>query len=267
MANERPPTATVFVDADNTLWDTNQVYADAQSALLAAVEAATGAKASAPDRLGFVRELDQELAERHHSGLRYPPTLLAHALALTLRGDPAAAAVRRALKDLDHGGGLQPEIAAALADRFFADLKAVPAARPGVALGLQTLRRADCLVIVVTEGARDRIVQTAEDLGLSSAIDRVVEAPKQTRLYERVAQLSNAPAPMFMVGDQLQRDIEPAKAAGLETIYFPGAFTPRWEPAADTVRPDHTITSFERVPQIVAARLALSRASAGAPGA
>ena len=33
-----------------------------------------------------------------------------------------------------------------------------------------------------------------------------------------------SPGRSFMVGDQLDRDIDPAKAAGLETVYFRVAF-------------------------------------------
>ena len=32
-----------------------------------------------------------------------------------------------------------------------------------------------------------------------------------------------------MIGDQIARDMAPAKAAGLTTVYVPGAFKPRWE--------------------------------------
>jgi putative hydrolase of the HAD superfamily len=76
----------VFIDADNTLWDTNRVYADAQLALLADVEIATGFRAPEIDKLDWLRAIDQLLAEKHHAGLRYPPRLLAKAVALALKG-------------------------------------------------------------------------------------------------------------------------------------------------------------------------------------
>jgi putative hydrolase of the HAD superfamily len=261
MADDPGAVATVFVDADNTLWDTDGVYAAAQLKLLAAVEDAIHVRAGAPDRLAYVRVLDQDLAQRHHAGLRYPAKLLAHALASGLQGQDAPTAVRRALLELDHGGALEAPAAEAATSEFFAALKALPPLRPGVEQGLRNLRDMRCLVIVVTEGAQARIASTANALGVTPYIDRLIEAPKQRRLYERVARLSHAPQPMFMVGDQLQRDIAPAKEAGLETIYFPGNFTPKWEPAEDLVRPDHRVTNFNDVAQIVADRLSASPAS------
>jgi len=256
MTSDPIAVATVFVDADNTLWDTDGVYAAAQLSLLSAVETMVGTSAASHDRLAFIRALDQDLAERHHSGLRYPPKLLTYALALALRGEPESIAVRSALMDLDHGGGLDTDAADLAARRFFDALKAVPTLRTGVQVGLHRLKAMGCLVIVVTEGTQARIEATVEVLGLAADIDRLIEAPKQTRLFQRLARLSRAPEPMFMIGDQLQRDIAPAKAAGMETIYFPGNFAPKWELVGDVVHPDHRIDNFECIEQIVAYRIA-----------
>jgi putative hydrolase of the HAD superfamily len=62
-----------------------------------------------------------------------------------------------------------------------------------------------------------------------------------------------------MVGDQLDRDIAPAKEAGLTTIYFPSGFKPKWMPLEAEVRPDFKIESFAEVPAIVAECLAKDR--------
>src|SRR4051812_6345456 len=94
--NRPPANTTVFVDADNTLWDTDTVFAHAQLDLLAAVEDAAGISITATDRLAFIRELDQQLAERHHQGLRYPPRLLVRATAFALMGISPPRAARNA---------------------------------------------------------------------------------------------------------------------------------------------------------------------------
>ena len=88
--------AIVFVDADNTLWDTNAVYAEAQLAMLTTVEQCVGRLLLVQDRLDWLRAIDQALAERHHAGLRYPPRLLAQATALALTGHKASTAARLA---------------------------------------------------------------------------------------------------------------------------------------------------------------------------
>jgi putative hydrolase of the HAD superfamily len=109
-------------------------------------------------------------------------------------------------------------------------------------------------VVVVTEGGRARVEGIAAQLGVAKHIDRVLEGTKRPELYRRVLRLLGSPSRSFMVGDQLDRDVVPAKAAGLETIYFPGGFQPSWGPLAADAQPDHTISSFAEVPRIVLGR-------------
>ena len=126
----------VFVDADNTLWDTNAVYAEAQLALLADVEHRVEQQGPAQDRLAWLRAIDQALAERHHAGLRYPPRLLAKATALALSGPGAATAARLAWSGAGGAARISEEDALHIEERFFQKLRATPALRAGVPVAL-----------------------------------------------------------------------------------------------------------------------------------
>src|SRR5690349_8683012 len=88
--------ACIYTDADNTLWDTDAVFREAQLGLLNDVENLSERSLSRSDRLEFLREYDQAIALRHHSRLKYPPSLLVRALRAGLSGtapDEAAARV------------------------------------------------------------------------------------------------------------------------------------------------------------------------------
>ena len=61
------------------------------------------------------------------------------------------------------------------------------------------------------------------------------------------------PKRAFMIGDQLDRDIAPAKAAGLITVYFPGGFRPKWTPDESSIGPDFKVSDFMQAAQIVLA--------------
>lgn len=240
--------ATIFVDADNTLWDTDGVFARAQLDLLDKIEAAAGRSAPA-ERLAFIRRFDQGLAQQHHKRLRYPPRLLVQATALGLGGAPSDKAVRAALLG---GAHPVPEQQALSFERDFLEaIGRTPPLRPGVIEGLDALRAAGCLVLVLTEGSLERVRRTAEVAGLTGHFDRIIESPKQPSLYARIRRLTGAPERAYMIGDQLDRDIAPAKAAGLTTIYFPGGFQPRWTPREEEIGPDFRIDSFAQVPVIV----------------
>lgn len=251
MLSSKAP-AAIFVDADNTLWDTDSVFADAQQNILKRVEAGSGAAANVDDRLAFVREVDQAIAERHHAGLRYPPRLLVRGLEAALAGLPAERAARAAWRG-STARRLPDERVSEIEQAFFDDVRRAPEVRAGVRGGLEALRAANCQVLIVTEGERAKVESTAKRLALDNLTERIIEGPKRPELYQRVLRLIGAPKPAFMVGDQLDRDIAPAKAAGLKTIYFPGGFRPRWTINEADARPDHTIGTFADVPGIVMA--------------
>ena len=252
---------TVFVDADNTLWDTDSVFAAAQLALLASVEAAISLKASSADRLAFVRAIDQAIAERHHAGLRYPPRLLAHGVALALAGSVGDYAAKRAWRG-EHNDLLPKGAVAEVEKNYFEAIGHLPSLRLGVPEGLEGLEVAGCTVLIVTEGARARVEKTAMKLKLVGNFTQIIKGPKRSELYRRVLKLSAVPQRSFMVGDQLDRDIAPAKLAGIETIYFPGGFQPRWARKGVLVQPDHRIESFAEVPSIVLNDITNSRLAA-----
>lgn len=244
-------TKLVFIDADNTLWDTNTVYKDAQLRLLSAVEAAAGVTATADDRLAYVREVDQAIAAQHHGGLRYPTQILARALALVLGGEPINRAVKKVWAD--ENAGLAADLAVDLEGAFKEQLDAKPALRPGVLRGLERLNTAGFRIFILTEGQRDRIERTLVGHGLDRFGANILEAKKQAGLFQRVSRLEGADS-ACMIGDQLDRDIVPAKAAGLTTIYFPGGFSPKWTPHEREVAPDYKVASLDEAADIILAQ-------------
>lgn len=241
----------VFVDADNTLWDTDAVYARAQLHLLARVEGCLGTFAKVSDRLGFVRAVDQCLAEKHHRQLRYPVRLLIRALEHALSGLSPEHAARLAWSRASDHGRLTTLEMAQLEVEFSAELSATPRARRGVMRGLSALRQRDCRVVVLTEGSLARVRATATALAIDAYLERVVEVKKEQATLVRIHKALGAPVNVIMVGDQLERDIRPAQLAGFTTVYFPGRFRPRWERTTDDITPDFTIHSFTEVATIV----------------
>ncbi|NKK03285.1 HAD hydrolase-like protein [Rhizobium leguminosarum bv. viciae] len=231
----------VLVDADNTLWDTDGVFAQAQVSLLSAVESALQKAGPSAERLEYVRSFDQALAEQHHLGLRYPPRLLIDAMAFGLQGLPQHDAVRRAW-NVGLQSGLDRETVSQIEQTFFEMIAIYPSLLHGVSEGLRDLASVGATTVVLTEGSRKRVIRTIEHHRLGEFIDRVFEAPKTVRMFERVKHLARDGQSIYMIGDQLTRDIRPANDAGLKTIYIPGAFQPKWEEQAGTVATFHAAT-------------------------
>jgi len=251
LPNQKNRSETALIsDADNTLWDTDRIYAETQLWLLSQVEEAIGKRCAEDQRLDFVRRIDQGLAQKHHRGLRYPVVLLANALEAALRGEAVPIAIRTAMGN--QVAGQQPLPAKKLGDEFEARIKFHPPLRNGVDSGLERLHHQGVRVVVATEGSADTCKQRLTHWGLERFVTHVISAPKTVELFLRIANLVHLPThDCFAVGDQLDRDIAPARTAGCRTIYFPGGFNPVWAPKVDQIQPDHVISSFDEVSKII----------------
>lgn len=220
----------VFTDADNTLWDTDAVYADAQLSLLSDLESAYGGSIVEIDRLAFVRKADQGIALSHELGLRYPPRLLVEALL--------------------QGVELDDRLLGEIEEAFIARLSnSVPNLRPGVSDGLERLSSAGVPITIVTEGGEQRCRDLLIEHEIDQLIADVISSKKTSALFFQLADIDQM---QYFVGDQLDVDIAFARAAGFDTIYFPGNFTPHWTSRVQDVS-KYQIASFAEVPQIVLA--------------
>jgi putative hydrolase of the HAD superfamily len=240
----------IFTDADNTLWDTNKVYADAQLSMLHSVETATGKNVTTTDRLKYLREFDQDIALHHHAGLRYPPAILATALALALNGAPRNVAVTSTLKQ---GQSILTDFpASTIENKFLEDLQVFAELRPGVLIGLEKLYKSDEPIALVTEGHKERCIEHLKHHHIRQFFSRIIESKKNADLYHRLGNLEGARQNIpVMIGDQLDRDIVPAAKAGFLTIYFPGHFIPKWTPNEITNKPSYKVKSFDDAAKII----------------
>ena len=221
-------------DADNTLWDTNSVYANAQIRLLEDVESYVGKPFPPRDRLGFVRAIDQSIAAKHSSGLRYPPILLTTALLRSALCEPR-----------DELDAEQNEAARQFERELIHRVRnGIPELRDEVSQGLDELNAAGTRIIVFTEGEEARCRFLLEHHQLSRFVSEIKSARKTAEHYVEMARSEYDS--LFMVGDQLDVDIAMAKAAGFNTIYFPSGFAPEWIGDLKNVA-DFTINSFREV--------------------
>jgi putative hydrolase of the HAD superfamily len=234
-----PP--VILADADNTLWDTDSVFADAQLGMLANVDQQFPGTAR-PDPLEHVRAYDQALAQIDRRHLRYPPVLLVRALELgNLGHDPVTAArmaiAQRPSREL---ASTQEGILAG----YFDALARTPALLPGVMDGLELAREAGLDVWILTEGAADRQRTRAQVLGIADLVRGVSEAAKIQDQFDRQRRRF-APSPLVVIGDQPDRDILPAQAAGCIGVLVPSRFRPAWIASSAWSAADHVSERFD----------------------
>lgn len=212
-------------DADNTLWDTDNIYAAAQLKLLSEIEENLGIKVDKANKLSYIREVDQHISKRHHLGLRYPTELLISALKKRLIGTPIQAAVKHSL-----ASGLESSdsFSKHTAQIFYNDISVTPPLRNGVTEGLEALHSNGATVVIATEGSITRIKRHLNEHNISHLVALSLEGTKSVVFYQRIARLYQSKE-AWSIGDQLTRDVIPALEAGFNTIYFPGGFNPFWQ--------------------------------------
>jgi putative hydrolase of the HAD superfamily len=217
--------AHLFTDADNTLWDTDKIFASAQLDMLRQIERLTGRAAPRDEDRGlaFLRDVDQKIATAHPDHLRYPPSLLAQGLAMVLEGRDVEEAVAQVTgPEVRWTCDFEP-----VQSRFLEAIRRLPPLRKGVREGLLAAFEASIPVTIVTEERAERCRRFVASHRLGSLISDVVSVRKTAAAYCDLRRNAGTNR-CFMVGDQIDRDILAAEAAGFSTFYFPGGFTPHW---------------------------------------
>ncbi|WP_175518571.1 HAD family hydrolase [Paracidovorax wautersii] len=239
----RNPTVAL-VDADNTLWDTDAVFRDAQLLLLSLVEKQTQSKCTDADRLSFIRAYDQALAQRHHLHLRYPPQLLVRSVEAGLAGHSPEAASQQAIAGQLTLSVLVNQVAVdAIVAQYQRALSSNPQLLQGVVDGVCTAKAAGLRLFVMTEGRVERQKTLLDFHGLTESFDGVWEMTKEQSQFGRiVARFSESQ--VVVVGDQPDRDIVPAKAAGCSTVLVPSRFKPAWQKDGDHGAVDYLAMDF-----------------------
>jgi putative hydrolase of the HAD superfamily len=240
----------IYTDADNTLWDTDGLFAEAQLLLLSAAEQITQQKCKASSRLEFVRSYDQAIAAKHHAHLRYPPALLLRALEEGLHGGTAEETASKVLAQ-----GYEPTHAEAVAlTQHSALLSRLPTLLSSVREGLDLARSRQIPVYVVSEGPIELLRSRLQALHIDELTDGALSVTKSRYLYERLLRRA-ASATSFMIGDQADRDVRLAREAGMHAILVPGRFRPRWMNDKDAELADAVVENFQAAIEYVVSLL------------
>lgn len=238
-----PNGLVLIIDADNTLWDTNEIFARAQLRLLELTEQSVGRSTAQRDRLAFVRAYDQAIAAKHHLHLRYPAQLLVAAIGAGLSGMEPDTAAESAIRGRFFRHSLSGQQISDILAAYSQALSEIPALLPTVREGLEFAAEKRMTVFVMTEGKLERQRRALEEHGLAPLISNVWEITKVTEQFERVRQRF-APARVVVIGDQVDRDIVPSHDAGCKTVLVPSRFQPQWGAEHDVQIADHVASTL-----------------------
>ncbi len=257
----------IISDADNTLWDTNAVFEQAQLAALATL-AERGEDAG---NLGLKRLRRVDLLLTQKLGKHeYDFEKLAIGLMLAADGFEDERAVEVVA---GNGTGTDPERVVA-ARRFGQTFRRIlsdglPPLLPGaeslfrwLKLELASVPRR-AVSVLYSEGDATRIRRIVREHKLDQGyfdLTEIVEE-KNVAALDRVATrgrdiLGDEPARLICLGDSLSKDIAPAKSIGAITLYKPAGFLGRETPADPSQEPSYRVDGLRKALQIISSLVA-----------
>ena len=273
---KRPNTASLnctglilVIDGDNTLWDTNRVFEDAQHWLL---ESLHGAKPSVSTGLSFeqLRKVD-DLFIRESGRQEYDFRLLVLALMFLQKGMTEKDAVSFALSGLrEHPSNVDAKLATKITQAFRLRLQEIPPLLPSVSRSLKELLRLKArykgrlVLVLLSEGDETRIRPILEcHFGKRRVFDilQIVERKSEdtlrdaqiqgSKVLESESGCSQIQSQLAVVGDSIASDVVPGNLVGALTIYIPGGYKGIEAFASDEERPQRVLTDFHQLPELV----------------
>lgn len=245
-------------DADNTLWDTNAVFRDAQVEMLSTL-AAEGLLSSPENCVDELRRLDRKLMSEMGEN-EYDFRALAEALILYYKDSKSPNRAVESILSRRAEGKSYSELAGKAYERFAETLEKVPSLLPGVEETLSEIdqyrKTGKVITVLFSEGDPDRlsrIMESHDDIS-EDYFDCVIITSKKNlssfqdmkkEVRSRTGSLRN-PA-FIMVGDSISSDVRPANKSGFISIYKPGDFKGIEDPENQEDRPDYTIDSLREV--------------------
>jgi putative hydrolase of the HAD superfamily len=130
--------------------------------------------------------------------------------------------------------------------------------RPGAETALAALRGRDLRVGLVTNGARSMQVHKLEALGLEDAFETVVYAgesvpakPDPEPFRVALSALDVTADRTMHVGNSVESDVAGAHAAGIRSVWVPGADYDRRRRAVLDIDPHHELDTLSDLPALV----------------
>lgn len=248
----------IVFDADNTLWDTNAVFYNAQVDMLS-VLASAGMLDEPDEQINNLRALDRKLMKQMGRN-EYDFRVLAEALIhFYSDGRDRESTIDTVLKEINRRESYSA-LAEEAYEQFSNTLKNIPSLFPGVIATLQRINQhEDVFTVLFSEGDKKRLFRILDnDSSVSAAyFDRVSIVPKKDvvafqNLRKTVdSKLEDTINNHIMVGDSISSDIRPANKAGFVSVHKPGDFAKHEVSEEPADQPDFMIKSLVDLLEII----------------
>lgn len=257
MTDTGPGSRNIAIfDGDNTLWDTNAVFTDAQKNILRGLKEA-GIHADRERDFGLLRKVD-DLLIKYFGKREYDITHLPLCLIRHFKGDPVED-VNQVAKIVASSESTEVTLAQTLGSEFNASLTRLPDLFPDVIEGLSLIRQAGRTVMILySEGRESRLRRICDHYGMANYFHDIVLGDKSLedwfnskeraiKIFKKVFPRETKQPTIYVIGDLLERDVRPGNLIGARTIYKPGGYKGVETPKDEEHTPAMTVSSMKEV--------------------
>ena len=246
----------IIFDGDNTLWDTNAVFTEAQLAILEELRR-FGVNIVPKDEFDKLRLIDDMLIKKYQKH-EYNFRVLCFALYLHYKNKLSEEEAMQMAYDIFEKNmkyeGL--DIADKCYDVFNKKLKQIPSLFDNVKKTLKYLKAVKCVLILSSEGKKYRIMKILDEYDLKQFFVHISTEEKSIETFKKIiSKISKyqetCSKKVFVVGDILEREIFMGNKIGAITIYKPSYYKPNQKPKNKMEIPNYKIKEIGDIKNIV----------------
>jgi len=246
----------VIFDGDNTLWNTNAVFTEAQLGILEELRS-FGFNIVPKDEFDKLRLIDDMLIKKYKKH-EYNFRVLCFALYLVYKNKLSEEeAMQMAYDIFDKNIKYEDlDLAEKCYDVFKNKLKQIPSLFNNVKKTLKYLNDLKCVLILSSEGKKDRIMKILDEYDMEQFFVHVSTEEKSIETFKKIiSKMSKyqgtCSKKVFVVGDILEREIFIGNKIGAITIYKPSYYKPNQKPKNKMEIPHYKIKELSEIKNII----------------
>lgn len=249
----------IIFDGDNTLWDTNAIFTDAQLAVLEELRN-SGLDIDPKEEFNNLRLFDDMLIKKYQK-YEYNFKVLSFALYLYYKNKSSKEEAIQIAYDIFKEGKKEDDldVAEKCYEAFKNKLIQIPSLFPNVKKTLKYLKDIKCFLILLSEGKKERLLKIIDYHDLEQFFDHVSTERKSIEIFnkliskysEMLKYSRNCPRKVIVVGDMLEREILIGNIIGAITIYKPGGYKPNQKPKNKMETPNYKIIEISEIIDLI----------------
>jgi len=249
----------IIFDGDNTLWDANAVFTEAQLAILEELRN-YGLDIDPKKEFSNLRLFDNMLIKKYQK-YEYNFRVLPFALYLYYKNKSSEKKAIQMAYDIFEEGRKEDglDVADKCYESFKNKLTQTPSLFPNVIKTLKYLKDLNCFFILSSEGKKERVMKIIKHYNLEQFFNYISTEKKSIQTFQKLISKGSemltysmtCSRKVIVVGDMLEREILFGNIIGAITIYKPGGYKPNQKPKNKMEIPDYEIKEISEINDLI----------------